>query len=239
MILTQDDKTGFWNRSPGGLRLMHHDISECVGRLCDVHNRRGSGAQAEWPLLWREDRAIMEVICSHGIGHPTPAQVTFFEERDLSAHAIHGCDGCCHTGNGWPMSKKSLGWTAPTPKKEKTMVKTLYLAGPMTGHAQWNFPAFHAAAKRLRDAGYTVLDPAELDVNEGFNPDTPKEDLTPHMLNDFMHRDLTIIIYEADGVATLPGSSTSKGAQAEVATARAVGKPALSVEAWLDEAKNR
>ena len=35
----------------------------------------------------------------------------------------------------------------------------VYLAGPMTGIAEFNFPAFDAAAAKLRDLGYVVFNP--------------------------------------------------------------------------------
>lgn len=37
----------------------------------------------------------------------------------------------------------------------------IYLAGPMTGLVDNNYPAFHIAARRIRSLGYTVLSPAE------------------------------------------------------------------------------
>ena len=40
----------------------------------------------------------------------------------------------------------------------------LYLAGPMRGYPQFNFPAFHAYAKMLREQGHTVFSPAEKDI---------------------------------------------------------------------------
>ena len=42
----------------------------------------------------------------------------------------------------------------------------LYLAGPMTGIKDLNFPAFHAEASRLRALGHIVVNPAAV------NPDT-------------------------------------------------------------------
>ena len=39
---------------------------------------------------------------------------------------------------------------------------TLYIAGPMRGYPDHNFPAFRAAAAALRRAGYGVVNPAEL-----------------------------------------------------------------------------
>ena len=37
----------------------------------------------------------------------------------------------------------------------------IYIAGPCTGLPELNYPAFHAAAKGLRDLGYAVENPAE------------------------------------------------------------------------------
>lgn len=106
-ILTQDPKTGYWNKFPhpwGGIDntrfLRTHTPDQCEGRLCDVHNRRGEGEQATWPLNWRSDRGIMEVICPCGTGHPTPAQEQFLywlsmtDQMDLrtaTAELVHGC----------------------------------------------------------------------------------------------------------------------------------------------------
>ena len=37
----------------------------------------------------------------------------------------------------------------------------IYVAGPMRGYPEFNFPSFHAAAAQLRAAGHTVFNPAE------------------------------------------------------------------------------
>lgn len=42
----------------------------------------------------------------------------------------------------------------------------LYIAGPMSGLPQFNFPAFHAAAIALRAAGYAIISPAETDPDD-------------------------------------------------------------------------
>lgn len=45
----------------------------------------------------------------------------------------------------------------------------VYIAGPMTGLPDFNFPAFHAAAAAWRAAGWEVFNPAE-----EFDGDTSK-----------------------------------------------------------------
>lgn len=41
-------------------------------------------------------------------------------------------------------------------------MKTIYLAGPMTGIPEFNKPAFNAKAEELQQEGYIVLNPAAL-----------------------------------------------------------------------------
>jgi nucleoside 2-deoxyribosyltransferase len=89
----------------------------------------------------------------------------------------------------------------------------IYLAGPMTGIARKNYPAFHAAAARLRAAGFEVVNPAELH-EEGI--DRPwawflRKDI-PHLLT-------------CDAVFVLDGWAGSDGAKLEVYIAIALGMP--------------
>lgn len=83
----------------------------------------------------------------------------------------------------------------------------LYLAGPMTGYPELNFPSFHAEAARLRSLGHEVVNPAEL------NPDHTKA-WTDCLKNDIKH------LVDCDGIALLPGFSDSKGARLEYEIAR-------------------
>lgn len=50
-------------------------------------------------------------------------------------------------------------------KEERSNI--LYLAGPMTGYEDYNFPAFNAAAEKLRAEGWTVHNPADHGAVEG------------------------------------------------------------------------
>lgn len=115
----------------------------------------------------------------------------------------------------------------------------LYLAGPMRGYPEFNFPAFHAAAARLRAEGHTVFSPAESD-NERHGKDISKGNATgdeaiaakEHGFNlrEALAIDLEYICKEADGIAMLPGWEKSKGANAEYATALALGLQVIILE---------
>lgn len=94
----------------------------------------------------------------------------------------------------------------------------LYLAGPMSGLPDFNFPAFHAAAARLRAQGYVVINPAELDDGD-----------TSHSWDYYMRRDIPMLL-TAQAVAVLPGWEQSRGATLEVTIARALGMPVLDAE---------
>lgn len=103
MILLQDEETGYWNMigANGAWALKTHTPDKCEGRLCDVHNRRGTEPWSNWPLNWRDDRGMMEVIDPEtGIGHPTAAQAMYWATISPSrawyrAEMTHGCDGGC------------------------------------------------------------------------------------------------------------------------------------------------
>lgn len=90
---------------------------------------------------------------------------------------------------------------------------TFYLAGPMTGLPDFNYPAFHDAARALRDAGLRIINPAEA---YGGRAD---KDRTVYMRAGIEN------VLAADGVITLPGWDESPGARLEVQVAAAVGLP--------------
>lgn len=108
----------------------------------------------------------------------------------------------------------------------------VYLAGPMRGIPEFNFPAFFAAAEKLRSQGHEVFNPAEKD-NEKYGTDISKgnkegrEDVAASQhgfsLREALGADLAWICAEADAIALLPGWRNSKGATAEHATAVALG----------------
>ncbi len=89
---------------------------------------------------------------------------------------------------------------------------TVYISGPMTGHKDLNSPAFTAAAFLLRDGGYDVVNPAEL------NPYPNTE------WSQCLRRDIAALM-DCDSVLMLPGWMDSKGANLERHIAAELGMP--------------
>lgn len=107
----------------------------------------------------------------------------------------------------------------------------VYVAGPMRGYPEFNFPAFDDAAAKLRALGHEVFSPAERDrehfgatVNESATGDL-RDIKVPFDLRETLRADLDWITMHADAVVVLPGWEGSKGATAETATARAINLP--------------
>jgi hypothetical protein len=95
-------------------------------------------------------------------------------------------------------------------------MKRIYLSGPMTGLPQFNFPAFHAEAARLRAIGLTVVNPAEINAEH------------PGTWAEAMRADLRALL-DCDTVALLPGWQDSRGAKLELQLAHALGMQVLLV----------
>ena len=120
-------------------------------------------------------------------------------------------------------------------------VKSCYIAGPMRGIPEYNYPAFMAAAELLRGLGWMAYNPAEMDIAKDFE-DYASRSLDEQKLHDsaqaarrFAQRDLNVIIEKlqaerGDTLFMLPGWENSTGAQAEVAVARWVMIPVIPIE---------
>jgi hypothetical protein len=102
----------------------------------------------------------------------------------------------------------------------------LYVSGPMRGLPQYNFPAFDEAEQRLAMEGHTVVSPAALDREVGFDPDTT------FTVEDFyaaMRRDIGVLLGHAEqapgqfGIVLLPGWQGSEGVRIERTVNAAVG----------------
>lgn len=87
----------------------------------------------------------------------------------------------------------------------------IYVAGPMTGLPDFNYPAFRAAARQLRENGWSVYDPTENDDGSQGKP------------WDFYLRASVRQVSVCNAIALLPGWEDSKGANLELYVAMTLG----------------
>jgi hypothetical protein len=105
--------------------------------------------------------------------------------------------------------------------------KVIYLAGPMSGIAAFNFPAFDEAAKRLREKGHVIVSPAELDdesirAKALASADGAPDETLPTW-GQLLARDVRIVADHCTSVALLPGWAKSRGARLECYVAMLCG----------------
>lgn len=90
----------------------------------------------------------------------------------------------------------------------------------------YNFPAFDAAEKALRAAGYDVANPASIGVHEGWG------------WGDYMRPALKLML-DCDGVALLPGWEDSRGARIERSLALDLAMYVDELTVWLVGGEDR
>lgn len=89
----------------------------------------------------------------------------------------------------------------------------LYLAGPMRGYKDFNYPWFNQVTSFLRGQGHFVFNPTEATDDTGCDP------------WDYMAVDIAWIASHAEGMVMLEGWSKSKGARLEKALAEYLELP--------------
>lgn len=114
----------------------------------------------------------------------------------------------------------------------------VYIAGPMRGIFEFNYPAFYNAEARLVDAGYKPFNPARHDVEQGgfeYRGLKGTEDLSilGYSLSAALADDMMWIARNADAICVLDGWREARGAFAEVALAAALDLPGGCVEQFL------
>lgn len=103
-------------------------------------------------------------------------------------------------------------------------MKRVYIAGPMTGLPEFNFPAFHAAAVQLRARGFEVENPAE-------NP-------TPECGSWLAYMRMAVVqVSKVDTLVLLPGWERSRGARVEFNLAVGLGLSVETLDALLQPAE--
>ncbi|OEZ46737.1 hypothetical protein JAB1_46750 [Janthinobacterium sp. MP5059B] len=93
----------------------------------------------------------------------------------------------------------------------------VYIAGPMTGYPQFNYPAFNHAAVVLRAAGHIVINPAE----------NPVPDCGSWL--GYMRMSVAQVA-SVDCLVMLPGWPFSKGARIEYLLAKLLGLGVTSLK---------
>lgn len=104
--------------------------------------------------------------------------------------------------------------------------RKFYIAGPMSRIDDYNFPAFDAAEKALRAAGYDVANPASIGVHEGWG------------WYDYMRPALKMML-DCDRVALLPGWEDSRGARIERSLALDLAMYVDELAVWLVGGEDR
>lgn len=96
-----------------------------------------------------------------------------------------------------------------------------YIAGPMTGIKDFNFPAFHAAEEVLSAKGFEVVNPAK--VNTDQSGQIPWEECLRLDIIAFLTAKVT-------HMHMLPGWQKSRGATLEHHIARSLGLTVVEME---------
>lgn len=112
----------------------------------------------------------------------------------------------------------------PKDGQVRLTINSAYLAGPMRGLPEYNFPAFERAAGWLRSRGWRVESPHERDLAEGFDPKNDES----HPLDYYMQFDLAMVS-RTDCVILLPSWENSQGARLEAMVAVELGHPVFEI----------
>lgn len=98
---------------------------------------------------------------------------------------------------------------------------TYYLAGPMKGYPEHNYPTFQRAAQVLRNTGIDIVSPAELHVKVDVKAEEERTDYG----YDFLQRDITFLTMHCHGLILLKGWPKSHGARTELSVAMSLDFP--------------
>jgi hypothetical protein len=96
----------------------------------------------------------------------------------------------------------------------------IYIAGPMTGYPESNYPAFDEARDMLLKNGYVPISPADMsrEANLISQEDIDSGVMPPSTLQEFMRKDIPAVA-TADGILLIEGWEASKGANIELMVA--------------------
>jgi hypothetical protein len=191
-----------------------YDLISPIG-LEEVARTCAEGAERYGDHNWEKGFPVHDLL-NHALRH-----VYLFLAGDRSephlGHAAWGLLASIHSCKLWPHLNaghlRGPNCTPPTPRQEECAPDgrpRVYLSGPMTGIANWNFPQFNKAAQELRARGDMVSNPAEY----GADPALSWAACLKRDIKDLVDCD---ILYQ------LPGWEHSRGARLEYEIARGLG----------------
>lgn len=102
---------------------------------------------------------------------------------------------------------------------------TIFISGPMTGHVDFNYPAFHEAGAYLKEHGHRFLSPAHGRFGHPRTAPAPDE---AKPWESYMRESLKQMLY-CDRILMLPGWENSRGATIEKELAETLG---MTIEHW-------
>lgn len=182
----------------------------------DVRACRSGGEETPAPTVRR-----LTVKDRPDLGHMWRIQLKGLGIREEVCEQILG-------GISFPNSPTAVG-----------VMPKVYIAGPMRGIENHNFPAFDAARDRFIAAGWVVISPADIDRASGVTESTSQaQTCSSEAIREFAYRDLNTLIWlnanRGDAIGLLKGWEGSRGANAEFFTASWLGLRVLSAESLDD-----
>jgi hypothetical protein len=113
----------------------------------------------------------------------------------------------------------------------------LYIAGPMSGFPQFNYPAFNATAEAVRAMGHEAMNPAEMDdpatqedcLASEDGTFTPEGTIGGKTWGDLLAKDVKLIADEVDGIVLLDRWTMSRGARLEAFICLSCKKPVYKI----------
>lgn len=103
-------------------------------------------------------------------------------------------------------------------------MERVYIAGPMRGYPELNFPSFFKAEKEWQELGWAVVNPAQMDLDDGYDPYKDKDiEVNGISFTEAMARDLPAVA-SCHAIALLPGWEASVGANTELKHAIKLGR---------------
>ena len=154
--------------------------------------------------------------------HADPARLESWREAMRQSYKVALVDGGCTESVATLIAK---GTSFPTPGTYSG--RHAYIAGPMRGYEQFNFPAFDRLRNRLLRQGWAVISPADIDRHGGLDENDDRPESIHSLTRDFVYRDFHAIHSlrpdREDALMLLSGWENSIGAVAEFFLARWLG----------------